>query len=146
MLLRLLLLFTIIPIAELYLLSFVGEKIGWLNTIIIVVLTGIIGASFARAQGGMVLGKIKSDLSQGLMPGKDLLEGGLILAGGIMLITPGIMTDVFGFSLIFPVTRQLYAKILFKYFKKKFKFQNFQNYPQNGSDSEDSDDDNIIDV
>ena len=146
MLLRLFLLFTIIPIAELYLLVIVGEKIGMLNTIIIVILTGMIGASFAKAQGGMVLGKIKTDLNQGKMPGKELLEGGLILAGGIMLITPGIMTDFLGFSLIFPFTRIFYSKLLFKFFKNKFTINNSPNYPQNDSNNSDSDDDNIIDV
>ncbi len=146
MLVKLFLLFTIIPIAELYLLVFVGEKIGTLNTIIIVVLTGMIGASFAKAQGLMVLGKIKSDLAQGVMPGKELLEGGLILTGGIMLITPGIMTDALGFSLIFPLTRIFYSKILFRYFKDKFTMQNYPNYPQDDSFKDNSDDDNIIDV
>ncbi len=145
MLVKLFLLFTIIPIAELYLLVFVGEQIGTLNTIVIVVLTGMIGASFAKAQGGMVLGKIKSDLAQGVMPGKELVQGGLILAGGIMLITPGIMTDILGFSLIFPLTRIFYSKILFRYFKGKFTMQNYSNYNQEEPYNK-SDDDNIIDV
>ena len=101
MLLKLFLLFTLVPITELYLLVQVGEKIGTLNTIIIVILTGMIGASFAKAQGGMVLSKIKTDLAQGIMPGKDLVEGGLILAGGILLITPGIITDLLVFHLSF---------------------------------------------
>jgi len=144
MLLKLFLLFTIIPIAEIYLLIKIGEKIGMLNTIIIVVLTGIIGASFAKSQGGMIIGKIKNDLSQGIMPGREILEGALILAGGIMLITPGIMTDIFGFSLIFPITRIFYRKLIYKYFKQKFTFQNI---PQDDFNSDDIDDDNnIIDV
>lgn len=146
MLVKLFLLFTIIPIAELYILVFVGEQIGTLNTIIIVVLTGMIGASFAKAQGGMVLGKIKSDLAQGMMPRKELMEGGLILAGGIMLITPGIMTDALGFSLIFPLTRMFYSKILFRYFTDKFTMQNYSNYNQEEPYNNNSDDDNIIDV
>ena len=143
MLLKLFLLFTLVPITELYLLVQVGEKIGTLNTIIIVILTGMIGASFAKAQGGMVLSKIKTDLAQGIMPGKDLVEGGLILAGGILLITPGIITDLFGFSLIFPLTRIFYRKILYKYFSNKF---TVQNPSQKGDFFDNSDDDNIIDV
>lgn len=143
MLLKLFLLFTIIPIAEIFLLGILSEKIGLLNTIIIVVLTGIIGAGFARTQGSMVIGKIKSELNSGIMPGKEILEGVLILAGGILLITPGIITDLLGFSLIFPLSRKYYGKLLFSYFKKKF---TIEDNPYNDFNNDNSDDDNIIDI
>jgi len=146
MLLKLFLLFTLIPIAEVYLLIEIGERIGFLNTVLIVVLTGVTGASFAKSQGGMIIGKIKANLNQGVMPREEMVEGVLILAGGIMLITPGIMTDIFGLSLIFPLTRLYYGKILIKYFKNKFNITDFPQTSDFNSNNYNSDDDNIIDV
>ncbi len=154
---KLFFLFTIIPVGEIYLLVQVGERIGGLNTIAIVILTGIIGAAFARSQGALIIGKIKTDLDSGRMPGNEMVEGLLILAGGILLVTPGIVTDLFGFSLIFPLSRVFYRKVLIGYFKGKISvdgiaggfgnptgFDRDRHYdPDHGSQS---DDDNIIDV
>ena len=126
MFLKLLMLFTMIPLVELYLLIKVGGEIGTLNTIAIVVLTGVIGASFARSQGSLVLSRIKETWSQGQIPGQDLMQGALILAGGIMLVTPGLLTDLLGLSLIFPLTREYYARWALSYFKKKFQSGNWQ--------------------
>jgi len=143
MLFKLFLLFTVIPISEIYLLGVISDKIGLLYTLTIVVLTGIIGASFAKSQGSMVIGKIKSELNSGILPGKEIVESVLILTGGILLVTPGIITDLFGFSLIFPFTRKLYCKILVGYFKKNF---TVDNYSDNTFYNDNSDDDNIIDI
>jgi len=120
MFVKLLLLFTLLPVTELFILIKAGGAIGTLNTVAIVIVTGVIGASFARSQGAQIITKIKTQLSQGQLPGEDLLEGAMILAGGILLVTPGFITDLVGLSLLFPPTRKLYANLTFNYFKKKF--------------------------
>lgn len=116
----LLMLFVIVPIVELYILVEVGQQIGALNTVAIVVITGIAGASFARSQGTQIIYKIRSMMSEGQIPGKEILQGVMILAGGIMLLTPGFITDILGLTLLFPLTRQFYMKLALAYFKKRF--------------------------
>ncbi len=116
---KLLMLFTIVPIVELYILVNVGKEIGTINTIGIVILTGVAGASFARSQGAMVIGQIRSAVNQGEMPGRELLQGAMVLVGAVLLITPGFVTDIVGLSLLFPVTRALYTAVALKYLKKK---------------------------
>ena len=104
---KLLLLFTVVPIIELMLLIKIGEYIGTLYTITIVIVTGIAGASLARSQGLSVLNRIRFELSEGRIPGEEIINGFCVLAGGIMLLTPGLITDAIGFLLIIPVTRKL---------------------------------------
>lgn len=116
----LLMLFVIVPIVELYILVTVGQEIGTLNTVAIVVITGIAGASFARSQGAQIIYKIRSMMSEGQIPGKEILQGVMILAGGIMLLTPGFITDLLGLSLLFPFTRRFYMNLTLAYFKKRF--------------------------
>lgn len=115
---KLLLLFTIIPIVELALLIEIGRIIGVLATIGIVAITGIIGAALARQQGFIVVTKIRERLSRGEIPTDDLVEALLILVGGVTLITPGILTDITGFLLIIPFSRVFFAKLVVKIFKK----------------------------
>ncbi len=113
----LILAFVITPIAELYLLIKIGALIGAFNTIMLVVLTGIAGALLARSQGLAVLNKINSDLESGSMPAEALIDGLFILVGGLLLITPGIITDVIGFIFVIPRTRAMVKK----YIKNKLK-------------------------
>ena len=134
-------LFTIVPIVELYILVKAGQHIGTMNTIAIVILTGIAGASFAKSQGAQIIFKIRSALSRGQLPGQELLHGAMILTGGILLITPGFITDVLGFSLLFPLTRKFYANITRAYFNKKFQtgqwqFSTYSPYEQDNSGDE----------
>jgi UPF0716 protein FxsA len=116
MLIRLLLLFTIIPLIELFILIKIGTVIGALWTILIVVGTGVTGALLARHHGFGVWRRIQERMQQGLFPADELLDGLLILIAGVVLITPGIITDVLGFTLLIPFTRQLYKRWL----KKRF--------------------------
>ena len=111
---RLLFLFIFIPIAELYLLIMVGARIGFLPTIGLIVFTGILGASLARQQGLSTLAKIQSELKSGRPPTDKLIEGAMIVVGGIVLITPGILTDLFGFALMVPKFRKGIAASLKK--------------------------------
>ena len=119
MFLRLLLLFIITPILEMAILIELGKRIGTLQTIGIIVITGIIGASLARSQGLRVYRSMRESLYDGELPHNHLIEGLLILIGGALLITPGILTDAAGFILVLPWTRKLVREKLKKYFKRK---------------------------
>lgn len=120
MFIKLLLVFTIVPIIELSLLIEVGERIGTFNTIALIFVTGIIGASYAKSQGAQIIYKIRSSVNQAQIPGRELVQGAMIIAGGILLITPGFITDLVGFSLLIPYTREYYVKLASAYIKKKF--------------------------
>ena len=102
---RLLVLFTIVPLAELYLLLQVGSLLGVGLTILLVVGTGVVGAYLARLEGWRTLRQMQENLHNGIAPTGELIDAALILGAGLLLITPGIMTDVVGFSLLFPPTR-----------------------------------------
>src|SRR4030042_5848079 len=108
MLFKLFLLFTIVPLIELALLIKVGTYIGVLPTIIIVVLTGILGAALAKYEGLSVLNQIRGTLSEGNIPGDEMLDGLLILVGGSLLLAPGFLTDILGYTMIIPFTRQFF--------------------------------------
>lgn len=122
---KLLILFVIVPVTELYILIEVGKKIGGLTTIGIIILTGIIGAYLVKGQGFMILKKIQSDLNEGIIPGDSLIQGAIILAGGIFLLTPGFVTDIIGFIFLIPVSRRVVKKYLLKWLKRKTKEGNF---------------------
>ena len=119
MFLKFFLLFTIGPVVELYLLIKVGGMIGALNTVILILLTGLIGAAMAQSQGLSVIAKIKEATEQGRIPAEELMDGIFILVGGFLLITPGFISDLIGFSCLIPWTRALYRMILKKYLQKQ---------------------------
>lgn len=102
---RLLFVFVAIPLLELAILVWLGSRIGFLPTITIVLVTGALGALLARSQGGRILREIRAELGAGRVPAARLLDGLLILIGGISLLTPGLLSDVFGFALLLPPTR-----------------------------------------
>ena len=101
----LVILFTVLPALELALLIKVGSHIGALNTILIVIGIGVVGAALARYEGFRVLMKVQDSLQRGIMPNAEILDGFMVLAGGVALLTPGFITDVLGLLLLFPVTR-----------------------------------------
>ncbi len=107
--LKLLFLFTVVPTAELYLLFEIGDRIGAAETVLLVILTGIVGARMAQREGLSVIQQIQEDSVNGVPPADKLVEGLMVLLGGVLLITPGVMTDFVGLSLIFPPTRRLLA-------------------------------------
>ena len=115
---KLFLLFTIVPTIELWLLFQVGSILGFWETILIVIITGMIGASMAKREGLSVLREIQEAPSKGIPLGDKIGEGLLVLVGGVLLITPGILTDAFGFALIFPLTRRLILPLAKKSFPK----------------------------
>ncbi len=112
MLFRLMLLFILMPLIELAILVYLGTIIGALYTILIVVATGILGAVMARHQGLAALSRIRSSIESGIMPANELFDGALILAGGLLLLTPGIITDIVGFAVLVPQTRRIIRRLI----------------------------------
>lgn len=115
----LILLFTIVPITEIALLMRVGRYIGIGYTIGIVILTGIVGAYLAKLEGLMTLRRIQEEMNHGKMPADRLFDGFLILCSGILLLTPGFITDLIGFMGLFPFTRNLFKQWL----KRKIRYK-----------------------
>lgn len=107
---RMALLFVIVPILELVLLIQVGQWMGLMPTIALVVFTGVTGAWLARAEGMRVFFQFQREMASGSLPGQAMLDGISVLIGGAFLLTPGILTDVAGFSLLFPPTRSWLQK------------------------------------
>jgi len=116
MLLKLFLCFTLIPVIELYLLIKIGAVIGGFNAILIVIATGFFGAWLARMEGMQTMLRVRSSLNQGIMPADDLIDALIILIAGIILVTPGFLTDVGGLLLLWPVTRKQFKTVLTKKF------------------------------
>ena len=119
MFLKLFILFTIIPIAELYLLIKTGGIIGALNTVLIIFFTAVIGAYLAQTQGFIVIRKISQALNEGRLPARELMDGLVVLLGGFSLITPGYLTDFLGLSMLFSPTRILYIKLAVRLIQNK---------------------------
>lgn len=103
---RLALVFVIVPIVELMLLIELGQLVGLLPTLMLVVLTGVGGAMLARAEGLRVFLQFQRQIASGQLPGQAMLDGASVLVGGAFLLTPGVLTDLVGFSLLFPLTRR----------------------------------------
>ncbi|MGK0441991.1 MAG: UPF0716 protein FxsA [Pseudohongiellaceae bacterium] len=137
-------LFVVMPIAEIMLLIEVGDHVGGLNTIALVIVTAIIGAALLRQQGLDTLFKANQKMAQGQMPIKEMLSGIILAVGGALLLTPGFITDAVGFICLLPLTRSwLAARLLrkgvvgshgFSAFSYSANSQNFQQgQPKSGS-------------
>jgi len=118
---KLLLLFIITPLVELVVLLEVGERIGVMNTIMVVIITGVIGAYLTRMQGFSILLQIRRQLQNGQFPGDPLIEGVIILVGGLALLTPGFITDALGFLCLIPPSRIFFREMVKKELSKRFK-------------------------
>lgn len=120
---KLLFVFILIPFIELAILVKIGTIIGFWYTMLIVVLTGIAGASLARQQGLKVYTKIQKELNSGKIPSDDMLEAMFVFAGGIVLLTPGFLTDIAGLLFLIPFTRKIFKaylnNILIRRYNKK---------------------------
>lgn len=108
-----------IPLIELALLIKLGGAIGMAKTLFIVVGTGIAGAALARSQGFAILSRIQVDLEAGRLPTDDLANGAFVLAGGLLLLTPGLLTDTVGFALLAPPTREIIKEAAKRYVQRK---------------------------
>jgi UPF0716 protein FxsA len=111
--------FVVFSLVEIYVLVTVGQAIGALNTIALVIIVALIGAWLAKHEGASVLRRIQNQVDAGKMPNNELIDGGLILTGGILLITPGFVTDILGIFLLFPPTRAIVRTIVKRRFNVK---------------------------
>lgn len=119
MFLRLLLLLTVVPLVELVILLRLAQRFSWQATVALVIVTGILGAWLARREGLKALVRIQTDLAQGVPPVAAVVDGALILAAGLVLVTPGILTDLCGFALLIPPIRRWVRGRLAEAFKKR---------------------------
>ncbi|MGI9038308.1 MAG: FxsA family protein [Gemmatimonadota bacterium] len=114
--LRLLLAFTLVPVLELWLLLRIGAWLGPIPTIALVLLTGAAGATLARREGAHAWSAVQSEAAAGRMPGRELLEAMLVLVAGIVLVTPGVLTDALGLLLLVrPIRARLVRRLEERY-------------------------------
>jgi len=113
---KLFLAFTLVPFIEIYLLIKIGGQVGAFNTILIVILTGLLGASLARLEGIKTMTKVRDSLNRGDLPAEEMLDAMLIFVAGIVLLTPGFLTDLTGLALLVPKLRFWFKRWL----RKKF--------------------------
>jgi UPF0716 protein FxsA len=113
----LLLLFIVVPILELYVIVQVAGGIGTLETIGLLIVVSVVGAWLVRREGLNVLRKIQLQLGQAQMPTKQIVDGGLIMFAGALMLTPGFITDAAGVLLLIPPTRMVVRQILMRRFK-----------------------------
>lgn len=118
---KLLLLFILVPVAELYLFLTLGAKIGVGPTLGIIVLTAIVGAWLTRSQGARAVARFQRALAEGRLPHREAIDGILILLAGAVLLTPGFLTDAVGFLLLVPPARAVIRGRLANHLKGRIK-------------------------
>ncbi len=118
MVLKLFLLFTIVPFVELYLLIKIGTEIGLLETLGLILLTGALGSWLAWHEGLRTMIRFQERMQQGELPTDQMIDGLLLLVAGAVLLTPGFLTDAMGFSLLLPPLRALIRGFLKNYLEK----------------------------
>lgn len=111
-------LFVVVPAVEIYLLIQVGQLIGGIQTLGIVLATGLVGSYLAKSQGLAVWNKLSEKLSSGIPPSTELIDGAIILVSGTLLITPGILTDIVGLIGLLPFTRSIFRTAVSTLLKK----------------------------
>jgi UPF0716 protein FxsA len=137
---RLLLLFTLVPIVEIWVLIRIGQTIHAGPTIALIILTGLVGAALARREGLRTLRRINENLARGVMPAAEMVEGLMIFAAGVALVTPGVITDAIGLAVLVPAVRAWIRKRLTDHFKKHVTVTHYTAGPTARAD------DDIIDV
>ncbi len=119
MLIRLFLLFTVIPIIEVYLIIKAGQIIGPLPTVLLLLAISGAGAWLVRAQGFATLRGIQAELAQGQLPAGRLMDGAMVLAGGVLLLTPGFFTDLLGLLFLIPLTRTPLKRLIGSWLRRR---------------------------
>lgn len=112
------LLFVALPAVELGLLIEIGSRVGTPGTIALILVTGMVGASLARWQGLGVIGRMQSEMAKGELPAGSLVDGVIILLASALLVTPGVLTDVFGFLCLVPAFRAVFKQIAQRRFER----------------------------
>lgn len=114
------LLFTVFTLAEIFLIFQLAKWTSWGFTILVTIVSAIVGSAMAKREGLAVLARAQAELAQGRFPAGPLADGVMVLLGGVLLITPGLITDVIGFSTLIPVCRRLYARVLLNWGRRTF--------------------------
>lgn len=115
----LILLFIVVPIAELYVIIKVGGAIGILPTLAILIADALLGSMLLRQQGRSAWRRFNAAIAEGRFPGREVADGVMIAVGGTLLLTPGFITDVFGLLLLIPPTRALFRRGTFRYLRRR---------------------------
>ena len=100
----------------------IGKVIGLEITILIIIITAIIGAKLTKVQGAKAIKNARSEIKGGKLPHKEVMDGIMIIIAGAFLLTPGFVTDIVGFSLLLPTLRSNYQKLLLAFIKTKILF------------------------
>jgi UPF0716 protein FxsA len=111
-LLALILIFVVVPLAELYVIFKVGDAIGIPLTLAILVADSLIGSMLLKSQGRAVWNRFNETMRAGRIPHQEVVDGVLVIFGGAFLITPGFLTDILGILLLVPPTRALFRKLV----------------------------------
>ena len=125
LLLRLILLLTVVPLVELVILLRLAAWTSWQATLLLVIVTGVVGAWLARREGLKAVGRIRAELGRGRMPADAVIDGLLILAAGIVLVTPGVLTDLCGFALLVPGFRRTLRRRVGIWIRRHFEVVEF---------------------
>jgi UPF0716 protein FxsA len=107
-------LFIVVPIAELYVIFKIGDSIGWLPTLALLVIDSIAGWLLLKSQGRTVWQRFQATMQAGRVPHREVMDGVLVIFGGAFLLTPGFITDIFGFLLLLPPSRAVFRRFLIR--------------------------------
>ncbi len=114
-------LFVVIPIIDLLLIIKIGLNVGIASVIALIVIPGLLGAAMARSQGLSTLKQISGELARGVIPGVQIIDGILIVIGGIFLLIPGVISGMLGLTVLLPTIRKFYRNLLISYFIRRVK-------------------------
>jgi UPF0716 protein FxsA len=109
-------LFIVVPIAEIYVLLQIGHAIGALPTIALLIADSVLGAALMRSQGRAAWLRLNAALAEGRVPGREVMDGALVILGGALLLTPGFLSDILGLVLLLPPTRAIVRRVLLRRF------------------------------
>jgi UPF0716 protein FxsA len=126
----LVLIFIVLPIAELYVIIRVGSEIGVLPTIAILIADSVVGAALARSQGRQAWARFNQALAEGRVPAGEVFDGAMIILGGAFLLTPGFITDLIGIFLLLPPTRALFRRAVARLARRRVAFRVFSSFPR----------------
>ncbi len=118
--------FIAVPIAEIYVIIQVGEAIGAVPTILILIADSVIGSMLWRSQGRRVWARFRETVERGSVPHREVIDGVLVVFGGALLITPGFISDVFGILFLLPPTRAVIRRLLVRRLGKRIQFRAFR--------------------
>ncbi len=112
-----------IPIAEIALFIYIGERIGLLATLVVIVLTAVIGSALVARQGADAISQVQAAFFEARFPGKELAHGAMIVVAGAFLVTPGFLTDALGFLLLVPPVREAARRFVIRRFSSRWVVQ-----------------------